>query len=586
MRLSKILESSRASSPLSPCVIYQRPTQEHSDSYCLTYENGYRVWQHHKSFLEDVIQEKCRRNQQVVVAFLAQNSADLLLATLACTEIHNALPVLLNTRWTPTEMAQALRSQSRKDATVLVHDEAHANTIQQVAKLLSQNHRTVVTVCLSPFSTDFREFLQDGSREKSPHQHRNSFNNHFISTANSIQDDTSTAVILFTSGTTSGSKGVLLSHRALSIQAQAKTMPPCRYDANTRMLATTVPFFHVGGLNSALAVWMAGGSLVFPSQQLASSFQPQAVLQSLYQGPHISSNTLVVVPAMLSALMMVPQSKDETYPDVRLLLIGGQSATASLLRQLIQKFPHARVVQTYACTEAASSLTFLERYPPSCRHEPGSNGDCVGEPPEHIHLQLCRPAKVVNNMRETITEPYSVGVMATRGPHVLTGYWQRGAIGEHSDNPSIYACKSPLTDDDWFVTNDLGYQDSKGRFYFSGRVADVIRTGGETVLATEVERVLLMHKQVAECAVFALRDEKFGEAVCAAVVFQESLASETLSLADLRQWCAQNDLAGYKRPRRLFPVKALPRNSSGKLLKRLVVKQFHGAGTAKLRSKL
>ena len=115
------------------------------------------------------------------------------------------------------------------------------------------------------------------------------------------------------------------------------------------------------------------------------------------------------------------------------------------------------------------------------------------------------------------------------------------------------------------------------------RVNDLIRTGGETVLATEVERVLVHHPEVAECAVFSLDDEKFGEAVCCALVSRRL----EFSLVDIRSWCRECGLvAGYKQSRRVFHVGELPKNSSGKILKFLLKERFADQAAATLQSRL
>ena len=141
-------------------------------------------------------------------------------------------------------------------------------------------------------------------------------------------------------------------------------------------------------------------------------------------------------------------------------------------------------------------------------------------------------------------------------------------------------------------TNDLGYiHPHTDKLYFCGRANDVIRTGGESVLAMEVERILDTYEEISECAVFALPDDKFGEAVCAAIVLRRptpttningSAASASVSHANamendywmkkIRQYCANCQLAGFKRPRRVFCLDSLPRNSSGKVLKHELLK--------------
>mmetsp|Transcript_5715 Transcript_5715/g.8102 ORF Transcript_5715/g.8102 Transcript_5715/m.8102 type:complete len:392 (+) Transcript_5715:319-1494(+) len=356
--------------------------------------------------------------------------------------------------------------------------------------------------------------------------------------------------------------------------------------------------------------------------------------------------------------------KRRTYPSVELILIGGQSINTKTVSHLQSIFPRSRLVQTYACTEAASSMTFhdilkassLEKKNKNAHTHHGSSnnndnnrikkyvhdnhyasnnnhgsaatqnnqignvGYCVGIPPPHVKLGLLenksadveeqepkasnnRSATASNNIgrpassttgRSWIHTPYQVGIIATKGPHVMNGYWSRDVpikdrITHHPCITKKNQLKPNHDDDDWFVTNDLGFFDKYGQLYFTGRVRDVIRTGGETVVATEVEEVLLRHPFIEDCAVFALDDEKFGQTVCAALVMkrerQESVtttngttssSSSMLSLANLRLFCANQNLAGYKRPRRIFWLaeNEMPRNSSGKVLKHRLVEHF------------
>jgi len=386
-----------------------------------------------------------------------------------------------------------------------------------------------------------------------------------------------TALIIFTSGTTSGSKGVLLSHRAILIQALAKLQPPCQYSNQTVSLASTVAFYHVGGLSSMLATWLAGGCLCLPAPINSTSFDPSQVLESMM--PRIGSlsvNTLVVVPAMLYALQKHMENPNSyvpatCFPHVSLLLIGGQSASSDCQAFCSHIFPHARLVQTYACTEAASSLTFLE-VAPSSSHQAKLltnlpnylSGDCVGFPPPHVRVNLL---DISSQSQAIIQAPFAVGRIATSGPHIMDGYWRRGA------KPAYHQVSS-------LMTNDLGYWDEQGRLYFCGRATDSVRTGGETVMAQEVERVLIKHRDVEECAVFGLPDKQYGEVVCCALVCR----NRHVSLEEIRSWCQAQGLTGYKRPRRLFHLTELPRNASGKVLKFRLVDRFRG--TAKLRSKL
>jgi acyl-CoA synthetase (AMP-forming)/AMP-acid ligase II len=121
----------------------------------------------------------------------------------------------------------------------------------------------------------------------------------------------------------------------------------------------------------------------------------------------------------------------------------------------------------------------------------------------------------------------------------------------------------------WFIGGDLGFWDEQGRLHFGGRIKDIIRSGGETVMAQEVERVVQQHPLVIECAVFPQRDERFGEAVACVLVTKESIGMDAM-----KKWCKTNGLAGYKQPKYLYHVSSLPRNSSGKILKHKLMARF------------
>ena len=567
---------------------------------------------------------------EVIVAYLATNSADYLLSVLACTDIADehlssllgdvrVRPALLNYRWTDEEISRALRVQEPKSAesgtakhiTILLYGAEFEQVARRVmgtmeldADQIARDH-TAVSIRLPNFVKDCR---QDESDKGSALLHREQIllegKVRRCSACSSGADD---ALILFTSGTSSpsGAKGVCLSHNSLLVQAMAKLCPPCSYENKTNMVATTVPFFHVGGISSALAVVMAGGTLTFPAakpgcrdnttpQQFSTSvtFEPDKILGAL-NDDRASSNTLVVVPAMVHSLLVAAKegsctSRSSTFPSVRLLLVGGQSLSESQLAGSRIVFPNARVVQTYACTEAGSSITFAQLHPPCEPHSSRTaatsafrpHGDYVGFSPAHIELKIFfgETEVAAKSSSEAAMTPHNTGIIATRGPHVMNGYWQRGnealLHGEKRDG---------LTSDGWLMTNDRGYLDTEGGLYFSGRSSDIIRSGGESIPAGEVEKTINSHPLVDKCAVFALPDERFGEAVCVALVLKgrrhgaaptKDASAQLDLLTDIKHHCSKTGLASYKRPKRVFLMPELPTNASGKVLKHKLVDMF------------
>lgn len=613
----------------------------------------------------------------IVIAYLSSNHPDLFLSVMGCIHLNHhfhdpsqessfhVLPAMLNFRWTAHEIARALSASDQNNrqhplTTIIIYGEEMKQTAEKSVEIIStqqNNHRAVAfslpTLSKTPLGT-LRQMNPDifPTKDMICDQHQRDGKD---VPQNMIYSD---ALIIFTSGSTGGPKGVRLSHSALFTQSLAKLLPPCSYDADTRMVASTVPFFHIGGFSSALAIVLAGGSLLFPpttftsisndqsypTTEKSSVFQPANILKSmipsLQQSPapsnfsnDISSNTIVLVPAMLYALLAEIQKQSfflysnqdnnngspSPFSHIKLVLLGGQGISKEQLEETIPIFPNARIVQTFACTEAASSITFAQLYPKrsseiiqhshstySRNDDSPYQGDYVGIPPPHIQVAIF-PNHHNNNSNSSTNSssvkqngisflpPYQVGLIGTKGPHVMNGYWNR-----RGDSTS----SSTTTQPSWYVTNDLGYLDERNRLFFCGRANDVIRTGGETVFATEVERILRLHENIKDCAVLALPDNRFGEVVSAAIVWRnkkvevekgipvlhdsnDSISNVSLKvLQRIRNHCAEHQLAGYKRPRKIYTIHGdLPRNTSGKVLK-LKLKEMLMKDVTSARSKL
>lgn len=247
--------------------------------------------------------------------------------------------------------------------------------------------------------------------------------------------------------------------------------------------------------------------------------------------------------------------------------------------------PHASLIQTYACTEAGSTITFAT-YPPPVPHGAprglsvtavtgeytgnaggvedvrGREGCALrGRSAAHVEIRV-----VERGLPDTAPARCCpggiVGEIETRGPHVMKGYWGRPEL----------TCEV-LRPDGWLRTGDLGRLDEQtGYLMFVGRAKDVIKTGGESVYASEVEGVLLRHDWVIEAAAYGLEDERLGEKVAASVVLSDNAHDEAGAISRdrartvLSEFCGLH-LSHYKRPRRIDVVPALPKNSAGKVLR-------------------
>jgi acyl-CoA synthetase (AMP-forming)/AMP-acid ligase II len=551
----------------------------------------YDAWLRHQLLISSHDQQAGCTNK-VIVAFLAHNSADLFLSVIAAASSNILAPaVLLNTRWTPDEIATALctglvdGSGDGTTALLLLHDDDNSSKGEEAARLMMRTasarvtavrvqrlplivHRrmTICTTTTEDDAVDQPAACADWSAPGMTRAAAAAAARLRSSSTSDIALSNEDALIVFTSGTTSAAKGVRLSHNAVFLQARVKQKH--YYNSATRLLATTLPFYHIGGISSIVATWLAGGCIVLDDHTTVAApvvkFDPTRTMTLLRRH---AVNALVVVPAMLHALQHEVVESTTTasatrrpFHEVKLVLIGGQSASDAQLAFARSAFPNAFLIQTFACTEAASSLTFLDVT--IGRPSGGPTGyDCVGEPAVEVAIVVATNDddnyNNSNNNKNMITsECWQVGRISTRGPHVMNGYW--GHMKPHETY-------------DWFVSNDLGCWDDKGRLWFCGRTTDTIRTGGETVFGSEVERTLMLHTAILECAVFGMADDRFGECVCAAVVFET--AAEPIGLDRIKAFCIRNGLAGYKQPKRLFALDKLPRNTSGKVLKRLLVEQ-------------
>ncbi|MEI2777517.1 MAG: long-chain fatty acid--CoA ligase [Tetrasphaera sp.] len=336
------------------------------------------------------------------------------------------------------------------------------------------------------------------------------------------------SVIMYTSGTTGTPKGVMLSHENLW-WSDIALLSWIDISADDVTLAFS-PLFHIAGLNFMIGItWMRGGHVV-----LHRSFDAQATLDDIQK---YRIKTLFGVPAMFIAISQLPGFADADLSTVRMAVCGGAPAPEPLLRIFADR--GIGVLQGYGLTETAPAAIFL------VAEYALSKLGAAGQPPLYIE------AKLMDGTRE-VTAPFERGEILLKGPNITTGYWNRPEATAAAFDPG-----------GWFHTGDVGQYDDDGIISIVDRVKDMVISGGENVYPAEVENVLFGHPAVSEAAVIGLPDEKWGEAVTAVVALHPGA---TLTLAELREF-ANESLARYKLPQKLFVVDELPRNPTGKVLK-------------------
>lgn len=339
--------------------------------------------------------------------------------------------------------------------------------------------------------------------------------------------DTETVqAIMYTSGTTGAPKGVMLTYGNHWSSAVGSVLN-LGLSSTERWLAA-VPLFHISGLSIIWRSVIYGMTMI-----IHRKFDPANANRAiLEQGVTIMS----VVSNMLAR--MLEDLGGRTYPpEFRCMLLGGGPAPRPLLESCAAK--GIPVYQTYGMTETASQIVTLP--PEYALSKLGS----AGKPLFQAEIRIA-------GNRGGNALPGEAGEILVRGPNVTKGYWNR-------PQATAEAMKGG-----WLATGDIGYLDEDGFLYVLDRRKDLIISGGENVYPAEIEAALLQHPAVKEAGVTGVADERWGQVPIACVVLREDAQ---LSEEELREYL-QDKLARYKIPARFYFVDLLPRNASGKLLRR------------------
>jgi acyl-CoA synthetase (AMP-forming)/AMP-acid ligase II len=341
---------------------------------------------------------------------------------------------------------------------------------------------------------------------------------------------------MYTSGTTGRPKGAVLTHTAVTanLVQQMAALPP-RPGDHTLVVA---PIYHAAAALTAIGSITAGTSML-----IHEDFSPADVVQALSEGG-VTRTTLV--PAMIQAcLVLVPDAAERNYEKLHTIVYGASPIAADVLRNALEVFA-CDFAQGYGMTETTAALTFL-----SCRDHRLA---LAGRP--ELLLSAGRPLpgteiRIVDEQDRTLPAG-SVGQILGRGDQLMSGYW------------NLSEATSEALQGGWMHTGDAGILDEEGYLFIQDRVKDMIVSGGENVYPREVENALFEHEAVADVAVIGVPDEKWGESVKAIVLLKEGVEVSADALIDF----CKGRLAGFKRPRSVDFVAELPRNASGKVLKK------------------
>jgi len=371
--------------------------------------------------------------------------------------------------------------------------------------------------CPSMNVRDFSEWLKLGAPDVQPRA-----------------DAEAWSVMLYTSGTTARPKGVPRRQRAERAAALAHVAQNL-YGAHEATLGV-MPLYHTMGVRSLIAMSLIGGTFVcLPRFEAARALE-------LIESEKVTN--LYLVPTLYHDLLHHPRFRETDISSVRKLGFAGASMTDGLLKELQAAFKPDFFFNDTATTEI---YTFtIEANAPV---KPGSAGRAGIN-------QLVRVVKLGAASADAIATPNDEGEVIAHlsSDEAFEGYWRRPDANAKAIRQG------------WYFTGDTGYVDGDGDLFVTGRVDDMIITGGENVSPVEIESCLSLHPAVSEVVVAGLADERWGKIVAAFVKRRGPVTHE-----DLDAYCRTAGLASHKRPRRYVFVEAIPKSPVGKLLRRKLI---------------
>ena len=359
------------------------------------------------------------------------------------------------------------------------------------------------------------------------------------------------AVQLYTSGTTGQPKGALLTHGSLTAAlGQGRKIGEdwaAWWPSDVSLVA--MPLFHIGGTAWVMQTLNGGGTGVILAQP------DVAVIIAAVQKHGITK--MFAVPAVLNMILGHPDAQGADFSSMRALPYGASPIPLGVLSRSMQMFPNAQFVQMYGATETSGTIVYLPPEDHDVAGTPRMAG--CGKPFPDVELRIVGEDGEDRSAGE-------VGEVWVRAPLVMAGYHNLPDA-----NASAFV-------DGWYRTGDAAYVDADGYLYLFDRVKDMIVSGGENIYPAEVENALHHHPAVRDCAVIGVPDARWGEAVKAIVVLKQGAVPDEAGLIAF----AREHIAGFKCPKSVDFVSELPRNPSGKVLKKELRKLYWQEGARQI----
>lgn len=357
-----------------------------------------------------------------------------------------------------------------------------------------------------------------------------------------IPDSNQPLLQMYTSGTTGRAKGAVLTHWNLfGLRAQQKNIPEWFAWSEQDVSLIAMPAAHVSGTGWAIWTLQHGATGI-----VAREFDPHTVLDQILQH---RVNKIMMVPTAMQIAARHPSARDADFSFLRYIYYGGAPLPEALLAECVDVFG-CGFVQMYGMTETAGTIVTLA----PADHDPakGDRMRSVGRALEGVELKIVDEAGQVLPAQQ-------IGEILTRSCANMREYFEMPE-----------ATAATVDSQGWLRTGDAGYLDADGYLFLRDRVKDMIISGGENIYPAEVENAIFGHPAVSEVAVIGVPDEKWGEAVKAVIV---PVAGADQDDADIIAWAGAR-IARYKLPKSIEWVSSLPRNHTGKILRRVLRDSF------------
>lgn len=453
------------------------------------------------------------------IAILHYNSSYFVEAYFAAVKI-GLVPTPVNFRFTGPEIVYVLNDSQPR---MLFYGSEFEETLLDVRdQLVSVRHFVSPHNGGSSFATDYEDFLAGGQP------------NAVILETNVGENDP--CQLMYTSGTTGKPKGAILTHR--NVLWNLFNTIWAREDKTGERALIVGPLYHTAALNNHFTIQVAlGGTSI-----IIRKFEPESLLKKIEK----EKATLVSgAPALYNLLLQHPKAHQYDTRSITKCTSGAEKLPLEIKKRLLEFFPNIKgVYDVYGLTEASPSIAILNAED-SLRKDAS-----VGKALPFLETRI-----VDENNRSL--SPGEVGELICRGPNVMQGYHR---------NPQ--GTKETIQNG-WLFTGDLARKDEEGFLYIVDRKKEMIVSGGENIYPREIEEVLIKHPAVADVAVIGIPHPTWGETVKAFVALREGQIIDEQEVIDF----CKRYLAGYKKPTAVAFVLSIPRNPSGKALKRLLRKE-------------